>query len=141
MNPVTVMLLTLAMGATVDAPMAPESVVRAMFDAFNRHDAEAMARLYAADARLVSSDFCGPRTGRAEVARTYRELFAAFPDIRDDIEQVVVQGSQVAVRFVARSRAGGTPLHLPISTFVTVKRGRIVSDDSTFDTGGHPCVP
>ncbi|PXV61401.1 SnoaL-like domain-containing protein [Dyella jiangningensis] len=141
MNPSTAMLLGLAMGAMADVPTSPESVVRAMFDAFNRHDAGAMAGLYASDARLSSSDFCSPRAGRAEVMRTYRELFAAFPDIRDDIEQVVVQGNQVAVRFVARSQATGKPLRLPISTFLTVEQGRIVSDDSTFDTSGRPCVP
>ena len=112
-----------------------------LFDAFNRHDATAMAGLYAKDARLVSSDFCGLRVGRAEVMRTYRELFSAFPDIHDDVEQMVVEGDRVAVHFVARSGQGSSPLQLPISTFLTVRHGLIQSDESTFDTGGRPCTP
>ncbi|WP_039732415.1 nuclear transport factor 2 family protein [Dyella japonica] len=135
------LLLAAVMVTSMDAEPTPPSVVQAMFDAFNRHDATAMARLYASDARLASSDFCKTRTGRAEVVRTYRELFAAFPDIRDEVEQMVVQDDRVAVRFMARSDAGVLPLRLPISTFLTVRHGQILSDDSIFDTGGRPCSP
>jgi predicted ester cyclase len=112
-----------------------------MFDAFNRHDAAAMAQLYANDARLASSDFCAVRNGPTEVLRTYRELFAAFPDIRDEIDQVVVEGDHVAVRFVARSGQGSSALAMPIATFLTVQQGLIQSDQSTFDTGGRACTP
>ncbi|QNK01594.1 nuclear transport factor 2 family protein [Dyella telluris] len=133
------LLLAVSVTSPVDTPASPRSVVLAMFDAFNRHDADAMARLYAENATLSSSDFCAQRAGRAEVARTYRRLFLAFPDIRDEVESMVVQDGQVAMRFVARSAAGVSPLHLPISTFLVVRQGQIVSDDSTFDTAGRPC--
>nr|WP_199041112.1 nuclear transport factor 2 family protein [Dyella sp. ASV24] len=136
MNLASAMFLAVAMTAA-----RPEAVVLAMFDAFNRHDADGLARLYANDAQLASSDFCHPRSGRAEVARTYRELFAEFPDIHDEIEQIVAQDDRVAVRFVARGGEGARSLSLPISTFIVVKQGEIHSDISTFDTGGRPCVP
>lgn len=133
------LLLAVAVTSPLDTPASPRSVVLAMFDAFNRHDADALASLYADDAKFSSSDFCEPRAGRAEVARTYRELFSTYPDIRDELESMVVQDDRVAVRFVARSSIGGAPLRLPISTFLVVRQGRIVSDDSTFDTAGRPC--
>ncbi len=141
MNLKSLVFLMAVPAAPVTADPAPEAVVRAMFDAFNRHDAVAMAELYADDALLSSSDFCAPRVGREEVKRTYRALFAAFPDIHDEIAQMVVQGDHVAVRFVAKSGQSSSPLVLSISTFLTVRQGLIRSDDSTFDAGGRPCSP
>jgi hypothetical protein len=123
------------------AETAPEAVVQAMFDAFNGHDAVAMAKRYANDALSGSSDFCAPRVGSEEVKRTDRALFAELPDNHDEIEQMIVQGDRVAVCFVA-SRGRANPwLALPISTFLTVRRGLITSDNTTFDTRGRPCLP
>ncbi|NIJ21212.1 uncharacterized protein (TIGR02246 family) [Sphingomonas naasensis] len=132
------MILALALALTGAPEPAPLAVVAAMFDAFNRHDAAAMAKLYAADVRLTSSDFCHPR-GRADVERTYRALFAEFPDIRDEVAQMVAEGDRVAVRFTAVSRKAG--MRLPIQTMLRVRAGLIVEDDTLFDTGGRPCQP
>ena len=120
------------------ASRAPEAVVRAMFDAFNRHDAQTMQRLYSSDARLTSSDFCAPR-GKADIRRTYDALFSAFPDIHDTVEILVSEGDRVAVRFTATSQRGN--LKLPIHTFLRVRNGLIAEDDSVFDAGGRPCTP
>ncbi len=125
-------------GQLKPVPRAPQEVVTAMFAAFNDHDAAGMERLYAADARLTSSDFCHPRS-RADVARTYRSLFAALPDIHDDVTTMIVQGDRVAVRFVAKSASGG--MSLTIHTFLRVQEGKIVEDDSVFDAAGRPCQP
>ena len=141
MNSASVVLLAAGLVGSAHGSPSPRAVVRAMFDAFNRHDAAAMARLYASDARLASSDFCAVRTGPNEVLRTYRELFAAFPDIRDEVEHMVVEDDHVAVRFVARSGQGSSALAMPIATFLTVHQGLIQSDESTFDTGGRACTP
>lgn len=129
--------LLVALAATQEPP-PPRAVVSAMFEAFNRHDAEAMARLYAPDARLTSPDYCSPR-GRKDVVRSYRALFEQFPDIRDEAETIVAEGELVAVRFTAVSRKGG--LSLPIQAMLRVRDGLIVSDDAVFDAGGKPCEP
>jgi hypothetical protein len=141
MKAASLVLLAAALSDPAQASPPPQVVVQAMFDAFNRHDAAAMASLYADDARLASSDFCANRTGPADVLRTYRALFAAYPDIRDEIEQVVAQGDHVAVLFVARSGQGSSALAMPIATFLTVRHGRIQSDESRFDTDGRACTP
>lgn len=128
-----------AASATLPNPIAsPRQVVEAMFDAFNRHDPVAMQALYAADARLTSSDFCTVR-GRADVQRTYRDLFAAFPDIRDEVQVMIVEGDRVAVRFVAISARGG--LRLDMQAMMEVRDGMIVGDHTLFDNGGRPCSP
>lgn len=134
----TPLVLLLALQATPAPPVQPRDVVNAMFAAFNRHDAEGLARLYAPDARVTSSDYCRPRN-REGVARTYAALFAEFPDIRDEVETTVVEGDTVAVRFTAVSRAKN--LKLPIQAMLQVKNGLIVRDDSVFDNGGRPCEP
>jgi predicted ester cyclase len=73
------------------------------------------------------------------VARTYDALFAAYPDIRDRIEVMIVEGDRVAVRFVATSRSGG--LTRPVQAMMRVRHGLIVENHTVFDTGGEPCQP
>jgi len=97
-----------------------------------------MEKLYSDDAELKSSDFCSPRRGRNDVRRTYKELFDNFPDLRDDVQILVVQDDRVAVRFVSSSAIHG-PFKVEIATFLTVRNGQIVSDESVFDTAGRPC--
>ena len=137
----TNLLLLAAIAASPVANTAPGSVVQAMFDAFNRHDARGLGSLYAGDAILASSDFCGTRVGRAEVVRIYRALFQRFPDIHGEVRDMLVDGDRVAVRFVAKSGQGAGAVSLPIATFLHVKEGLIQSDESVFDTEGRPCEP
>lgn len=131
-------MLSLALLLAAATAPTPRTVVTALFEAFNRHDAKAIAGLYAPDARLTSPDFCTAR-GRDDVARTYGALFAAYPDIQDRIEVLVVDGNRVAVRFLATSRSGG--LTMSIQAVIRVRDGLIVEDNSVFDTGGEPCQP
>jgi len=117
MTPTALVLLSAATASSA-ASVAPPSVVRVMFEAFNRHDTAALAALYAEDVRLASSDFCRVRTGRPAVVRTYRALFERSPGIHDEVQDVIVDGDRVAVRFVARSGQGARSLALPIATFL-----------------------
>jgi hypothetical protein len=116
----------------------PAAIVHKLFDSFNRHDAAALQALYVPNARLTSSDFCKPRTG-ADVTRTYEALFHAFPDIRDEVETIIIDGNRAAVRFVSSSRTRGVQLHLDLVTFFWIQGGRIIEDDTIFDTGGRAC--
>ena len=123
--------------ATQIPQRSPRATVEAMFAAFNRHDAAAMASFYALDAVLNSSDFCAPRIGPAAVKRTYAALFQAFPDIRDEDMSYVTEGERVAVHFVARSAQNR--LNLPIGAFITVRNGLITRDEVYFNAGASPC--
>ena len=124
--------------ASVSMMSDPAAIIDKLFDAFNRHDVAALQTLYAPTARLTSSDFCKARSG-VDVARTYGALFRAFPDIRDDVEAIVIEGDRAAVRFVSSIRAprGGFPLKL--TTFFRFSGGRIIEDDTIFDTSGRAC--
>lgn len=128
---------TLAAGAAGAAE--PEAVIAAKFAAVNRHDVAAVAASYAPQARLTASNFCAPRIGRGEVERTYRGLFAALPDLRVEIDEVVARGDAVAVRFRVISAAA--KVEIPVADFFSVRDGLIERDDGLFDNGGRACAP
>jgi steroid delta-isomerase-like uncharacterized protein len=62
-----------------------EELIQRYFDAFNRHDIEAVMACFHDEAVLVAPN--GKRcTGRAEVRRSYETEFTAFPDGRCDLQ-------------------------------------------------------
>ena len=124
--------------ASVSMTSDPAAIIGKLFDSFNRHDVAALQALYAPNARLTSSDFCKPRTG-ADVARTYGVLFRAFPDIRDDVDTIIIEGDRAAVRFVSSIRTPGGGFPLKLTTFFRFRGGRIIEDDTIFDTSGRAC--
>ena len=120
---------------------SPRTVVENRFAAVRRHDVEAIVALYANDAVETSPAFCTERSGPEGVRRTYTELFQAFPAISDDVTSIVVEGERVAVQFTARSKKadGSYAFEVPLANFLVVRHGRIVRDDTYFDTHGRPC--
>lgn len=117
---------------------SPGAVIDKLFDSFNRHDVATLRALYAPDARLSSSDFCKPRTG-ADVGRTYESMFRAFPDIRDEVDTIIIDGDRAAVRFVSSSHTPGGNFRLKLMTFFRFSGGRIIEDDTVFDASGRAC--
>ena len=132
--------MSLLLAAGLAAELNPRAQIDALFAAFNRHDLAALQSLYLADARLTSSDFCAPRTAR-DVPRTYGALFATFPDIRDEVDTVIIEGSRAAVRFVSHSEVPGRAFRLTLVTLFEFKSGKIAADETTFDPGGRACEP
>ncbi len=119
---------------------AARARIEELFAAFNRHDVAALSALYVADARLTSSDFCTPRTAR-DVPRTYGALFEAFPDIRDELDTIIIEGDRAAVRFVSHSETPGRAFRLTLVTLFEFKNGKIAADETVFDNAGRPCEP
>jgi ketosteroid isomerase-like protein len=135
-----VFLSNLATSAVAQTPStsslgsANERVIRSLFAAFNRHDVEGLAALYAPDAYLMSSDFSEPRHGPDGVRKTYSELFSQLPQIHDEVRTLIIKGDEAAVEFVSTWAAkGNMPAgQLPIATFFKFKEGKIISDTSYF---------
>lgn len=128
----------LFLAASLSTTSTPAAIIGKLFDSFNRHDVAALQAMYAPNARLTSSDFCKPRTG-SDVTRTYAAIFRAFPDIRDDVDTMIIKGDRAAVRFVSSSRALGEGFRFKLMTIFRFSRGRIIEDDTIFDTGGRGC--
>jgi ketosteroid isomerase-like protein len=120
---------------------AAKAVIEAKFAAVNRHSVDDIEKLYAPGASITASNFCAPRNGRADVRRIYQDLFGTFPDIRAEIQEYVVQGDRVAVKYLVRVGPAGNGFVVPIINLFTVRDGLITSDDGVFDNGGRKCAP
>ena len=68
-----------------------------LIEAMKRRDIDAMLPLYAPDAVVFDPDFGPAGQNRAAMERDMRDYFVAFPDLRFDVFDVVVDGSVVAI--------------------------------------------
>jgi ketosteroid isomerase-like protein len=124
-----------------DAPPSPssgggnEQVIHSLFAAFNRHDVDGLAALYAPDAYLMSSDFSKPRHGPEGVRQTYSELFSQLPSVHDEVKTLIVKGDEAAVEFISTWGTNGNMLagRLEIATFFKLRHGKITSDVTYFN--------
>jgi ketosteroid isomerase-like protein len=129
----------LASCATTPPHPSPSDVVRAKFDAVNRHDLRAVIESYDPQARLMAADFCAPRSGRGEVERTYTALFSSIDDLSVRVDQLLADGNRVAVRSSVLGSVRGQRFEVPIADYFEVRNGLIVYDLGVFDNAGRPC--
>lgn len=109
--------------------------VRSKFAAFNRHDADAIEKIYASDATLHSPDY-PDLAGNKQIADTYRRLFEAIPDAKDNLESLENSSSRVYARFVLTGHVKGAedkPISVRIISVYAVKDGHIVDDATYYD--------
>lgn len=118
------------------AQTSAQQLVDARFATFNRHDLDGIVKLYAPEAVLTSPGFCTPRQGQEGARRSYGDLFKAYPDISDEVVSYVAEGDHIAVQFVVHLGKYSAPL----ATFLTVKDGLIVRDDTYYDAQGQHCT-
>ncbi len=127
------------------ASLAPQTaakrVVEAKFAAVNRHSIDDIEKLYAPFASITAPNFCAPRHGREGVRRIYQDLFTTFPEIHAEIQEYLVQGDRVAVRYLVHTGPAGKGFVVPIFNLFTVRDGLITTDDGLFDNGGRKCDP
>jgi len=109
--------------------------VQQKFDAFNRHDADAIERIYANKAHLHTPDY-PDLVGNEPIADTYRKLFAAIPDAEDSLTLVEAAGQRVYVQFVLSGHLGGAqekPVSVRIISVYRIEGDKIVQDDTYYD--------
>ncbi len=126
--------VTLAEGKSEET----QQVILALFEAFNRHDTEALVDLYSEDARIRSPGDIEPRIGREVVREIYGGHFENIPGVHDAVQNIIAEGDQGSVEFIASwdqptdddPNARG---NLRIASFITVKNGKIIQDITYFD--------
>ena len=92
--------------ATSELETTPQAVLTAYFDALTRHDLDAIAAAWAPDGHCHvagQADAAGPDGVRAYWA----ELFGASPDMRIEIDELIAEGEQVAVKWSATGTFAG----------------------------------
>ena len=106
------------------------TVIDRFNEAFNRHDADALARLLTDD--TVFEDTSPPPDGRriegkAAVVEFWREWFARNDDAVFEAEDVIVTDDRAVVRWVYRKLRNGQPWHLRGIDVFTVRGERVAA--------------
>lgn len=118
-----------------EANLDPIKTVQLKFSAFNAHDVAAIENIYASDATLHSPDY--PKlVGNAQIADTYRRLFEAIPDAKDNIVSIQSAADTVYAQFVLTGHFNGVeskPVSVRIISVYTVKDHHIVGDSTYYD--------
>jgi uncharacterized protein (TIGR02246 family) len=109
---------------------ATRSVIDRFNEAFNRHDADALAPLLTDD--TVFEDTSPPPDGRRiegkdAVLAHWRVWFAQNPDANFEAEDVIVSGDRAVVLWVYRKIRNGQPWHLRGVDVFTVRDGKVAA--------------
>jgi len=115
---------------TQTAAQTTRVVVDRFNEAFNRHDADALATLLTEDTVFEDTSPApdGRRIeGKAPVVAFWRDWFARNVDAMFETEDVIVSGDRVVVRWVYRKLRNGQPWHLRGVDIFTVRDGRVAA--------------
>jgi ketosteroid isomerase-like protein len=99
-------------------------------DAFNRHDADAVAALLTEDTVFEDTSPApdGKRVeGKAAVAEFWSGWFAKNTDAHFDAEDVIVAGNRATVLWAYRKMRNGQPWHLRGVDVFTVRDGKVAA--------------
>ena len=119
-------------------------VSQRLFDAWNRHDADAAFALYTEDATYHSPRFDHPVKGRQAIGDWIKLVLKAYPDLRFEvISRGDTGGGLVATRFVLHGThtgpfMDGTPptgrtVAYPIASFAQIEGDKIRSEHIYLD--------
>jgi steroid delta-isomerase-like uncharacterized protein len=89
-----------------------EAIIRKQADAWNRHDAEAVAQSYSEDATVIDPQYPEPLKGRDAIRKDAADFLAASPDLVFRLDRILVEGDTIAYEGVGRGTQTG-PLQLP----------------------------
>src|SRR5579884_3020464 len=121
-----------------------EAFFAAHVRAYNSHDIDAIASHYAPDC-VVESPMAGTLQGREAMVRATRLLFAAFPDLRVETDELLVVGDRVVQTGVSSGTdtggfAGlpptGRPYRVGVVFLFTLEDGLIVHERRVYDFSG-----
>jgi len=69
-----------------------------------------------------------------QIITKYHELELVFPDVQDDIVELLAVDNKVVIQFVSTGHArDSTSLLLPICSILTIENGKITHDATYYD--------
>ena len=110
--------------------MTTRAVIDRFNEAFNRHDADALALLLTEDTVFEDTSPApdGRRIeGKAAVVEFWRGWFARNADAVFEAEDTIVTGDRAVVRWVYRKPRNGQPWHLRGVDVFTVRDGKVAA--------------
>jgi ketosteroid isomerase-like protein len=125
---------------TREVPMSPQNVSSAeqstrtainnFNEAFNRHDADALAEFLTDDTVFEDTSPApdGRRIdGKAAVIDFWRGWFARNSDAHFDAEETIITGNRAVVLWVYRKMRDGQPWHIRGVDIFTVRNGKVAA--------------
>jgi ketosteroid isomerase-like protein len=122
--------------AAVDNGEKNAVIAAKLFEAFNKHDWQAMTSYYSENASFLDPSFGKDYVSktRTETAAKYAEMESMFPDIHDEVVGIYPSGDIVTVEFIATgSMNDSIRFTLPIISVLTFRNGLIVKDATYYD--------
>jgi ketosteroid isomerase-like protein len=120
--------------ASLAYPQSGQPSTRTVIDrfneAFNRHDADALAALLTEDTVFEDTSPAPDGTrieGKAAVVAFWRAWFARNADARFEAEDVIVSGDRAVVRWIYRKMRNGQPWHIRGVDIFTVRDGKVAA--------------
>jgi len=117
-------------GTPQNGALTTREAVDRFNEAFNRHDADALARLLTEDTVFEDTSPApdGQRIeGKIAVVAFWRGWFARNPDAKFEVEEMFVGGDRAVVRWVYHKMRNGQPWHLRGVDLFTVHNGRVAA--------------
>ena len=102
--------------------MDPEATVRKWMDAFNGHDVDGAASIYAPDAIVYDPAYPAPLEGVEAMQRDHEDFFSAFPDIKVRLLSVMSKGDYVMCEVLFLGTNSG-PIQTPGGLVPPTNRG------------------
>lgn len=127
---ITAWSAVLFMCSSAPAEPATRVVVERFNEAFNRHDADALASLLTDDTVFEDTSPApdGRRIeGKTAVVAFWREWFARNSDARFEAEEIIVSGDRAVVRWVYHKMRNGQPWHLRGVDVFMVRDGKVAA--------------
>lgn len=93
--------------------MDTQKLIQQLLDAFNKHDVEGFANLYATDASSYDPQYEYPLQGRDAIRKDVSDFIRAFPDVKSKINGPILEKGNLVAFQVEVSGTHDGPLPSP----------------------------
>jgi steroid delta-isomerase-like uncharacterized protein len=111
--------------------MSPGEVARQVTEAFNRHDAKALAENYSRDVLVHDPQYPEPLKGRDAARKDFEAWFKSFPDVRAEVSSVMEDGNNYAIELKMTGTHRG-PIATPDGGTIPPTNKRVESKYGSF---------
>src|SRR3990172_559389 len=120
-------------------------LIRELLEAWNAHDVDRAAALYAPDYQGVDVGEAMPQQGPDGLRRSLGRYLQAFPDLYFILDETVVQGDRIVLAWTARGTHQGPLLNIPPTgravvlhgvSLLTVAKGKVARASYIWDVAG-----
>lgn len=119
------------------APNQNIELAKLLFQHFNNHEWQKMAKMYSETAYFKDPSFGTEMVTQTqqETTEKYTELNKLFPDIHDEIIKIYPSGKDhIIVEFISTGTApDNSKFKLPVCTILTFENGKIIKDFTYYD--------